>query len=222
MKPLRLFIWACLLVFAPAMQAQIVIDSGSSAAGSLPLRNVQIEVRQIEENHASRERLDASAAARLQPGQSSAAIGINAQGRQSARSGTAQQLVLVLNGRRAAILQGQAVPLRLLRTVLHNGIWRTVPGTLWLQAGTGIEALPRWDGGDMVELELSASQSRGTPTGAGVDNSSTSSTLMLPLGEWLTIAQSDQELDSQQSGLGGLSRSSSQNRLKVQVRVTVR
>ena len=229
MKPLRLLIWACFLAFAPAMQAQIVIDSGSggsteasTASGNLPLRNLQIEVRQIEEDNASRERLDASVAARLQPGQSSAAIGINAQGRPSARSGTAQQLVLVLNGHRSAIMLGQAVPLRLLRTVLHNGIWRTVPGTLWLQAGTGYEALPRWDGGDMVELELSASQSRGVAARNGVDSSSTSTTLMLPLGEWMTIGESDQDQDSQQSGPAGLSRSSSQNRLKVQVRVTVR
>lgn len=229
MKPLRLLFWACFLAFPFVTHAQTVIHSGTFGDGdsgrpaaALPLRNLQIEVRQIEQDKASRERLDASVAARLQPGQSSAAIGIDAQGRQSARSSTAQQQVLVLNGRRAAILQGQAVPLRLRRTVWSNGIWRTVPGTLWLQTGTGIEALPRWDGSNMVELELSAIRSRGAAAGAGVDNSSTSSTLMLPLGEWMTIAQSDQDLDSQQSGPGGEGRSSSQTRLEVQVRVNVR
>jgi hypothetical protein len=229
MKPPRLLIWACFLTFSLATLAQTAINSGAirddvsgSSTGALPLRNLQIEVRQMEQDNASRERLDASVAARLQPGQSSAAIGINAQGRQSARSGTAQQQVLVLNGRRAAIVLGQAVPLRLLRTVWQNGIWRTVPGTIWLQAGTGFEALPRWDGSSMVELELSASQSRGAAARNGVDSASTSSTLILPLGEWMTIAQSDQDLDSQQSGLGGLGRSSSQTRLEVQVRVSVR
>lgn len=229
MKPLRLFVWACFMPLALAAQAQTAINSGAirndglgRPSGDLPLRNLQIEVRQVERDNASRERLDASVAARLQAGQSSAAIDIDAQGRQSARSGTAQQLVLVLNGRRAAIVLGQTVPLRLLRTVWQNGIWRTVPGTLWLQAGTGFEALPRWDGSSMVELELSASQSHGAAAGTGVDNASTSSTLMLPLGEWMTIAQSDQDQDSQQSGLGGMRRSSSQTRLEVQVRVSVR
>lgn len=228
MKPFRLLFWACFLAIAFATHAQTAIQSGAFGeddsgrpAASLPLRNLQIEVRQIGQDKASRERLDASVAARLQPGQSSAAIGMNAQSHQSARSGTAQQQVLVLNGRRAAILQGQAVPLRLLRTVWSNGVWRTVPGTLWLQTGTGIEALPRWDGSSMVELELSAIQSRGA-SGAGVDNASTSSTLMLPLGEWMTIARSDQDQDSQQSGPGGQGRSSNQTRLEVQVRVNVR
>jgi len=229
MKPLCLLFWTSLLAFAPVAPAQTVIHSGTFGEGdsgrpaaSLPLRNLQIEVRQVAQDKASRGQLDASVAARLQPGQSSAVIGIEAQGRQSARSGTAQQRVLVLNGRRAAIVLGQAVPLRLLQTVRLNGIWRTVPGTLWLQAGTGFEALPRWDGASMVELELSASQSRGAAAAAGVASSSTTSTLMLPLGEWMTIAQSDQDQDSQQSGLDGLGRSSSQTRLEVQVRVTVR
>jgi hypothetical protein len=229
MKPLRLFFWTCMSTFAVVAHAQAVINSGTFGEGdpgrsttTLPLRNLQIEVRQVEQDNVSRERLDASAAARLQAGQSSAVINIDAQGRQSSRSGTAQQQVLVLNGRRAAIVLGQAVPLRLLRTVWLNGVWRTVPGTLWLQAGTGFDALPRWDGSNMVELELSASQSRGSATGVGMDNSSTSSTLMLPLGEWMTIAQSDQDQDSQQSGLGSLGRASSQTRLEVQVRVNVR
>jgi hypothetical protein len=229
MKPLSLLFWASILSFALVAQAQTVINSGGFGDGgagrpaaTLPLRNLQIEVRQVEQDNASRERLDASVTTRLQSGQSSAAIGVNAQSRQSVRSGTAQQQVLVLNGRRAAIMLGQAVPLRLLRTIWQNGIWRTVPGTLWLQAGTGFDALARWDGSSMVELELSASQSRGAAAGASVDNSSTSSTLMLPLGEWMTIAQSDQDQDSQQSGLGGQGRSSSQTRLEVQVRVNVR
>jgi len=229
MKPLRLLFWTCLSAFAAVTQAQTVIHSGTFGDGdpgrpatALPLRNLQIEVRHIEQDNASRERLDASVAARLQAGQSSAAIGIDAQSHQSSRSGTARQRVLVLNGRRAAIVLGQAVPLRLLRTVWHNGIWRTVPGTLWLPAGSGFEALARWDGSSMVELELSASRSRGAAAGGGVDNASTSSTLMLPLGEWMTIAQSDQDQDSQQSGLVGQGRSSSQTRLEVQVRVSLR
>jgi hypothetical protein len=229
MKPVRLLFLTSLLVFSVVAPAQTVINSGTFGDGNssrpatdLPLRNLQIEVRQVEQDKASRERLDASASARLQPGQSSAAIGIQAQSSQSSRTGTAQQQVLVLNGRRAAIVLGQAVPLRLLRTIRLNGIWRTVPGTVWLQAGTGFDALPRWDGSGMVELELSASRSRGAATGSGVDNSLASSTLILPLGEWMTIAQSDQDQDSQQSGLIGQGRSSSQNRLEVQVRVSVR
>lgn len=229
MKPMHLLTGACFLTFALAAPAQTANASGAwrddasgQSAGALPLRNLQIEVRQVERDNSSRERLDATVTARLQAGQSSATLDLDAQGRQAARSGTARQLVLVLNGRRAAIVLGQTVPLRVLQTVWRNGVRRAVPGTLWLQADTGFEALPRWDGSSMVELELSASQSPAAAAGAGVASSSTSSTLMLPLGEWTTIAQSDQDQDSQQSGLGGLSRASSQTGLEVQVRVSVR
>ena len=229
MKPVRLWFGSGLAALAVTAAAQTVIHSGplgnadpERSVAALPLRNLQIEVRQIEQDKLTRERLDATLAARLQPGQSAAAIDIQAQTQQSNRSGTARQQVLVLNGRRTAIHLGQTVALRVLRTIWHNGVWRTVPATLWLQAGSGLEALPRWDGGNMVELELSARQSRPAAAGSGVDATATASTLMLPLGEWMTIAQSEQELDQQQSGLSSQGRTSSQARLEVQVRVSLR
>jgi hypothetical protein len=226
MKSITCLLCLSALAFAPASQAQTTVNivppqemGSGNPAPNLPLRNLQIEVRQVDQDNTSRERVDAAAAVRLQPGQSGAAIGINAQSNQRVRSGSAQQLVLVLNGRHAAIVLGNTVPLRVFQTRLRNGVYRAVPGTVWLEAGTGFDAIARWDGGDLVELEVAAMQARGAPP---TQTSATSTSLMVPLGEWVTVAESDQDLSNEQSGPGGYSRSSGQSQLKVQVRVNVR
>jgi hypothetical protein len=188
----------------------------------LPLRNVLIEVRQDDGQSGERERLGAGINARVQPGRSEAEISIEAQSRRFERSGSAQQQVLVLNGRPAAIMLGNSVPLRLRQIITSNGLRRLVPGTVWLQAGTGFTATPVWEGGEMLYLQLAATQGRqvGGPT------ASTSTTLMLPLDEWTTVAESDETLDNQQNaqGLAGAGRElrSGSTRLRVQVRVSVR
>ncbi len=223
MKRVRALVLACFSALALATYAQPAINSGAdwrdSHAGSLPLRNLQIEVRQTDQDRSTRERLDAEVAAHVQAGQSGAAIGITAQDEQRSRSGSAQQQVLVLNGRRAAIVLRNTVALQLLQSFQRRGVWVTVPGTVWLQAGTGFDATPRWDGGDTVELELSTLQGRQPLAG---ESARTSTAIVLPLSEWTTIAESEQAQDSQQSGLTGSGRSSSQSVLRIQVRVSVR
>lgn len=223
MKRVRTLALACFSALALATYAQPAINSGADwkdgHAASLPLRNLQIEVRQTDQDRSTRERLDAEVAARAQAGQSGAAIGITAQDEQRSRSGSAQQQVLVLNGRRAAIVLRNTVALQLLQSFQRRGVWVTVPGMVWLQAGTGFDATPRWDGGDTVELELSTLQGRQPLAG---ESARTSTAIVLPLGEWTTIAESEQAQDSQQSGLTGSGRSSSQSVLRVQVRVSLR
>lgn len=188
----------------------------------LPLRNLLIEVRQDDGRNDSSERVAADVNARVQPGRSEVDVAIEARRRESIRSGSAQQQVLVLNGRPTAISLGSGVPLRLRQFIVQNGIRRSVPGTVWVQAGTGFMATPVWEGGNSVYLELVATQGR-QPLGP---QASTSTTLMLPLDEWTTIADSEDVQDQRQNaaGLGGGgrdTRSSSQS-LRVQVRVSVR
>ncbi|HCY16058.1 MAG TPA: hypothetical protein DHV21_08795 [Curvibacter sp.] len=223
MKRVRTLALACFSALALATYAQPAINSGvrwkDGHAASLPLRNLQIEVRQTDQDRSTRERLDAEVAARAQAGQSGAAIGITAQDEQRSRSGSAQQQVLVLNGRRAAIVLRNTVALQLLQSFQRRGVWVTVPGMVWLQAGTGFDATPRWTGGDTVELELSTLQGRQPLAG---ESARTSTAIVLPLGEWMTIAESEQAQDNQQSGLTGSGRTASQSLLRVQVRVSVR
>lgn len=227
MKPLHCFCCLLALAFAPAIHAQATINPGGqpqemvpgNLTQNLPLRNLQIEVRQVQQDDISRERVDAEATVRLHPGQSGAAVAAGGRSQQGERRDSSQQLVLVLNGQHAAIVLGNGVPLRVFQTRLRNGVFRAVPGTVWLEAGTGFDAVARWEGGDMVELELAAMQARGAPP---TRTSTTSTLLMVPLGAWVTVAESDQDLGNAQSGPGGYSRSSGQSQLRVQVRVSVR
>lgn len=189
----------------------------------LPLRNLLIEVRQDDQDSSSRERIDADVAARVQPGRAEADITLDARSRQLDRRGSAHQQLLVLNGRPAAIVLGHNVPLRLRQIITRNGVRVAVPGTVWLQAGTGFTATPIWEGGETVYLELAATQGRQPLTG---NSASTRTTLMLPLEEWVTVAESDEVQDHRQGtlGLGGGGREqrSSATRLRVQVRLSVR
>lgn len=220
MTPTRRTLLAALALLAGAARAQpgLVME-----APPLPLRNLLIEVRQDDGDSGTRERLGADVAARVQPGRTEANITIDAQSRQSERSARAQQQVLVLNGRPAAIVLGHSVPLRLRQIVMRNGVRVGVPGTVWLQAGTGFTATPVWDGGETVHLELAATQGRQPLRG---NSASTRTTLMLPLGAWMTVAESDDVQDNRQDALGlgggGREQRSSATRLRVQVRVSLR
>jgi hypothetical protein len=208
-----------LLVLPVCLHAQ---PAGIAAGAPLPLRNLLIEVRQDDGSSNSSERVAADVNARVQAGRTEADIALEARARQSERSGRAQQQVLVLNGRPAAIVLGQSQPLRLRQFITRNGVRVAVPGTIWLQAGTGFTATPIWEGGDSVYLELTATQGR-QPLAPGA---STSTTLMLPLDEWMTVADSE-DMQEDQRGAFGLAGGGREQRrggtsLRVQVRVSVR
>lgn len=189
----------------------------------LPLRNVLIEVRQDDGQSSERERLGAELNARVQPGRTEAEIRIDAQGRRTERSSRSTQQVTVLNGRSAAIVLGNSLPLRLRQVVTRNGVRRLVPGTVWLEAGTGFSATPIWEGNDTVYLQLAATQGRQALMG---NTSGVSTTLLLPLDEWTTVAESEDLQDQQQGalGLGGGAQEqrSDGRRLRIQVRLSVR
>lgn len=205
--------------------AQTAINSGAnnSAQGNitstLPLRNLSIEVRQINQTSAEQSGISARGNIRLRPNASSANADVNArQDQQSSNTNTLQQ-VLVLNGQRVAVGLRNSVPLRLVQAVIQNGVLVIVPGTVLLESGTGFDAIARWEGGDLVELELDASQGKGTmmsPT------ASTATSLMVPVGEWITVAHSDSQGSGNQSAIASSGRWSSQALVQVQLRVTVR
>ena len=195
------------------------------AAPNLPLRNIQIEVRQVQSD--TRE----SATAGVQGGVSigrDGQVGLNGQAqiRQSTQtqSGTSNQFALVLNGRSTRIALGATVPLRVYQTWVRNGQRILGQSAVLLEARTGFYATPRWDGSDAVELDIAAQQTLATaPQTGGVNpNASVSSIVVLPLGEWRTIARSEQSGSASERGLAGGASTASEAAVEVQVRVTVR
>ena len=203
------------MLLAPAVIAQPAMQSIANSS-SLPLRNLQIEVRQVQSSQ--RERGGVEADMRLQfesGGSASAQARLRLGQQQEQQSGSASQQVLVLNGRSAAIALRSSTPFRLMQTQFRNGRPVLVQGFVLLEASTGFMATPRWDGSDQVELEIAASQ-------AGMASSNSASTLVLPLGEWVSIAQSDTHNRSTRSDLLGQSSDTGQHSSELQVRLSVR
>jgi hypothetical protein len=184
-----------------------------AAPTALPLRNLLVEVRQVQ-----------SGDSRV------AGVGVDAAGRLAGRVGRTQdnasaaQQTLVLNGRTARIALQTTTPIRLLQGFVRNGRVVTTAGTVLLEAGTGFSATPRWDGGMLVELELAAQQAlrSGSAIPRATASSTTSSVLALPLDEWTTVGESEQNGQSSSNGLTGTEQQSGQTRTEVQVRVTLR
>jgi hypothetical protein len=210
--------WLALALFwhlAPAAHAQAAINSGAIAI-PLPLRNLLIEVRQVQSEDGQQAGLD------VQGGRVTGGL---AQGRSS---GTAVQQILILNGRPARIAVQTQTPLRLLQSFVRNGQIVTTQGTVLIEAGTGFSALPRWKGGDVVEVELNTQQAlRPLFPQAGAVNappaqSSTGSSMLLLLGEWMTVAETEQNLQNNQQSLRGAQMQSGVARTEVQLRVSVR
>jgi len=201
-------------LLAPAGSAQPAINSIAFSTG-IPLRNLQIEVRQIQRS--SREQTGVQASGTLQldaSEQEPAQARVRLRDQQDHQSSTAVQQVLVLNGRSAHIVLRSSTPFRLMQTVFRNGQALRIQGTVLLDASTGFTATPRWDGSDRAELELAATQASAA--------SSTASTLVVPLGEWVTVAESDLESQSARSGMLGNTRQAEQQASELQVRLTVR
>ncbi len=214
-------IFMLFMAWTTAAPAQTPARSNPNTAtlnSTLPLRNLQIEVRQIRRDDDADSTVSANGRVPLRPGQSSAqweaAVGHNARSREA----SAQQQVLVLNGRRASIALRNSMPLRLVQTFVVNGVMTVVPGTVLIEAGTGFDATARWDGDGQVELELAASQGQGRYQ---TQTASTSTLVVLPLNEWMTVAQSDDD-STGSSSTGGQSQWHSRSATEVQVRVNVR
>jgi hypothetical protein len=228
--PLLLTFLVCFGLFTPVCRAQAAINS--IANSPLPFRNVLIEVRQVQSRDTQNAAVQSSATLRAD-----SAGTIDVQGQLQARQGQQQQSdkavqqVLVLNGRAARINLGARVPLRVVQTYVRNGTLIAVPTTLVWESGTGFTATPRWDGSNTVELELGAQQTSNSNTmgvaagGAGnvgrSTTQTTTSTLAVPLGQWTTVAQSDNDSDGQRNDLGGNARSTTQASSEVQVRLTL-
>jgi hypothetical protein len=203
-------IYASFMPLALVDIARAAPDLGATTE-ALPLRNLLVEVRQVQSDESRVAGVGVDSAGRL-----------TGQAGQTQGSANAVQQTLVLNGRTARIALQTTTPLRLYQTVVRGGQVLVIQGTVLLEAGTGFSATPRWDGRDDVELELAAQQAQhNAPLGAQA-NASTSSVVRLPLNVWSTVGESDQSSQGDQSGLTGVQNTSGRRRTEVQVRISVR
>jgi hypothetical protein len=207
-----------LMLFMPLAQVTHGQPAMNSVATpeALPMRNLQIEVRQVRNNVLSQSGLGAQGVVTLQPGRSGANVNITAQDNQRSDSRDLVQRVLVLNGRNVNINLGNSQPLRLMQA--------RQAGTVFIDANSGFSATPTWYGGDSVELELAAGQASRTGSSpmAPLSSSSTSTSLSVRLGEWVTVAESDDASAGSSSGIADNRQSTRREGMRVEVRLSVR
>lgn len=200
----------------------------------LPLRNLLIEVRQGEDVQGSVTRQGATGSVTItsSPRSSSnvsGAASVHSGRTDSTRHGDTAQQVLVLNGGRAAVRLGQTHALQWYQVAWNGRDGPTLlPSTLIVEAGRGVVVHPRWPGGDHpVTLEVTAESSRlpttpGDASGPVREAASASTTVQLPLGEWVTVAGTAETFSQQDQRAWSSREASHHERRVVQIRVTAR
>jgi hypothetical protein len=195
----------------------------AQAGPSLPLRNLSVEMRISDDSSASRR--DAAAGASVSIGSSGRVDGggvtVSSGGLQQGLG--AVQRVLVLNGGRASLRLAQGVAVD--DTEVAWTPWG--PGAAvrsqWVELVNGMEVSPRWPGGNApVTLEIAAQSAGRAPQNSGQalpPQLSAFTTVQVPLGEWVEVAQ----LNSRQSSVSrsGFSAATTSRQRSLQVRVSL-
>lgn len=204
--------------YAPSAP-QSIAKQAQARQAVLPLRNLQIEVRQQGNASSQRSSVDAQARVILQPGRSRAEGAVSADQSRVAQDRQLAQQALVLNGRSVSFSLGQTMPLRVVQVLAFNGNLHFVPSTILIDRNSGFSARPLWYGDDVAEVEISTTRSQ-NPQGSRQTSAST--TLQVQINEWITIAQSEESQNSSASGVLSQSGEQTQSNFRVEMRVTVK
>lgn len=176
--------------------------------------------------------------------------GVELSTRQLERDQQTHQQILVLNGRKARLDLRQQRPITQWQWVAQlgtagqggSGGWSggqqggqgvqpqvgLVAQTLWVDAGQGLTATPRWSGGKTATVELEAEapahperpftqDAQGTPPARLVVQTA----LSVPLGEWVPVAQTNRQEDVQRRGMLSTQSVSSDDQAVLEIRVSL-
>lgn len=182
--------------------------------------------------------------------------GVELSTRQLARDQQSHQQILVLNGRKARLDLRQQRPITQWQWVAQLGTgasgstgggWGSgtsgaqqvgqqgvqpqvglVAQTLWVDAGQGLTATPRWSGGRTATVELEAEapaqpdrpftqDAQGTPPPRLLVQTA----LSVPLGEWVPVAQTNQQEQVQRRGMLSTEGASSDEQAVLEIRVSL-
>ncbi len=207
-----------------AAAAALLAALAVQAAPPLPQRNLSVEMRISDD--LSDTRRDAGAAAGVTIGSTGR---VDAAGAATVRSSSRQQglgavqRVLVLNGGRASLRLAQGMTVDDTEVVWTPWGPGAAVRSQWIELVNGMEVSPRWPGGDAPVLLEIAAQSAGpatqNPARALPPQLSAFTTVQVPLGEWVEVAQ----LHSRQSTVSrsGFSAATASRQRSLQVRVSL-
>lgn len=194
------------------------------AAPPLPLRNLSVEMRISDDSSDSRR--DAAGGASISIGSSgrfegSGGVGVSSASRQQGLG--AVQRVLVLNGGRASLRLAQGMTVDDTEVVWTPWGPGAAVRSQWVELVNGMEVSPRWPGGNApVTLDIAAQSAGRAPQNSGQappPELSVLTTVQLPLGEWVEVAQ----LQGRQSAVSrsGFSAATASRQRSLQLRVNL-
>ncbi|MFM2447556.1 MAG: hypothetical protein RIS44_6 [Pseudomonadota bacterium] len=234
-----------------ALTLSLCASLAYSAPPSLPQRNLVIDWRQIDDHETSSQpaaRWSSTVTTSGAPSSVSGGVTVSTQQRSSSQAFSQQ--MRVLNGGRVTVRLNQSIPVMWVEaaqttanTVGGYGGANTprtsgaavVQGLTWLDAGRQISLQPRWPGGELpavVDIQVdNATLENERPTVAAMNSggaalpvqtrSQTVTTVLAPLGQWVTIARTGGETTSEQRGVVSTMSATSQQRQLMQIRVLV-
>jgi hypothetical protein len=192
---------------------------------ALPLRNLLVEVRQSEHTRTQEQQAGVSSGGVVvrSDGQVSGSAGVTLQAGSQARDGGVTQQVRVLNGAQASVRLSRALALQWWQVTWTPQGVQALPGVQWLEAARGFVVRPAWPGGDQpVQVEVSAEGARlqADPAAPGTDGRRVLTTVQVPLGQWVTIASSDDTAGRSERGVLSSREAQSARQEVVELRVT--
>jgi hypothetical protein len=199
-----------------ATVAVLTVVAAPHAFAKLPQRNLTVELRQVE-------------------APASATGGFTVGTRRLARNMQEPQQVQVLNGARATLRLGKSMPLQWVQAAAVYDTSLGAPGAYgsgggvvyavtWVEAGRSLTVQPRWPGGKQpvtVDIEV---QAAAVDAHAGSELPAQSrgqlvSTVIAPLGLWVTIARIGPGLQPEQAGVYASNSASGEQGQLIQIRV---
>lgn len=206
---------------ALCLAGQVLCIAGPAAAAPLPVRNLVVEMRIVDDEAAVQRGAAAGAAVTIgSRGRVDGGAAVVVQGRTQNQMQDQQQRVLVLNGARATLRLSQGQ--RLDDTEVAWTPWGPAAAvrSQWVELVNGMDVWPRWPGGSApVTLEIAAqSTGRATPNAVPLPppQLNTLTTVQAPLGEWVEVARLQRRQAAVASGFGAAT-ASGQRSLQVRV-----
>jgi len=192
-------------------------------AQTLPKRNLMVELRQLEEPEST--------------SQQASSAGLTLRTQRPGENAPGLQQVQVLNGERASLRLARSMPLQWVQAAGAQTSSRTasaaassslgggvVNAVTWLEAGHSLMVKPRWPGGKQavtleVEVDTSAVDDRVGADLPAQSRSHAGTTVVAPLGQWVTVASTGGRVQREQPGVYSSESAAGSPRQLIQLRV---
>ena len=224
------------------------LSTGLDAWAQLPARNLLVSWRVVSSADVTRERAGVRQGGLVIDSRRgvSGQAGVELSTRQLERDQQTHQQILVLNGRKARLDLREQRPITQWQWVAQLGTGGQGSGnaggggqgvqpqvglvaqTLWVDSGQGLSATPRWSGGKAatVELEAESPAQPGRPfsqdaQGAPPARLVAQTTLNVPLGEWVAVAQTHRQEEVQRRGMLSTQSISADEQAVLEIRVSL-